>query len=133
MKSALECNPHSNVIRNFWEKKKRNPRIVFELIRYAFLNTFEHNPCLKIRLFFVNIVKLFFKQWPIQNTVQSSFLWRYQWRRQLALPILKALVVAEYIVCIAIGDGTKREMQQVLNFKVVRSQGSLLLNNRRGA
>ena len=34
MKSALECNPHSNVIRNFWEKKKRNPRIVFELIRY---------------------------------------------------------------------------------------------------
>jgi len=22
MKSALECNPHSNVIRNFWEKKK---------------------------------------------------------------------------------------------------------------
>ena len=30
MKSALECNPHSNVIRNFWEKKKRNPRIVFE-------------------------------------------------------------------------------------------------------
>ena len=35
MKSALECNPHSNVIRNFWEKKKRNPRIVFELIRYV--------------------------------------------------------------------------------------------------
>ena len=35
MKSALECNPHSNVIRNFWEKKKkRNPRIVFEGIRY---------------------------------------------------------------------------------------------------
>ena len=33
MKSALECNPHSNIIRNFWEKKKRNPRIVFELIR----------------------------------------------------------------------------------------------------
>ena len=22
MKFALECNPHSNVIRNFWEKKK---------------------------------------------------------------------------------------------------------------
>ena len=34
MKSALECNPHSNVIRNFWEKKKRNPRIVFEGIGY---------------------------------------------------------------------------------------------------
>ena len=29
MKSALECNPHSNVIRNFWEKKKKEIRGLF--------------------------------------------------------------------------------------------------------
>ena len=42
MKSALECNPHSNVIRNFWEKKKRNPRIVFEGIRYIFCSKISY-------------------------------------------------------------------------------------------
>ena len=50
MKSALECNPHSNVIRNFWEKKKRNPRIVFELIRYIKLSFFASHVNIAIRI-----------------------------------------------------------------------------------
>ena len=33
---ALEFNPHSNVIRNFWEKKKRNPHS--NVIRKGFVN-----------------------------------------------------------------------------------------------
>ena len=31
MKSALECNPHSNVIRNFWEKKKKKSADCFRV------------------------------------------------------------------------------------------------------
>ena len=37
---ALEFNPHSNVIRNFWEKKKRNPHS--NVIRKGFVN-FDHS------------------------------------------------------------------------------------------
>ena len=32
IQSALENNPHSKITRNFWEKKKFNPRVIFELI-----------------------------------------------------------------------------------------------------
>ena len=69
MKSALECNPHSNVIRNFWEKKKKKSADCFRVNTvFIFLHILSTHICRAWRLklsilflYFLTILLLLFK------------------------------------------------------------------------